>query len=79
MDYNRLNDLLDEETYYENMKKTAFIYRKMLLFKKFKKKAYTQLKFSANILLVLELTGINSGHKYDIYIQFTECEITDIF
>jgi predicted lipid-binding transport protein (Tim44 family) len=27
MDYQKLNDLLDEEAYYEDMKKTAFIYQ----------------------------------------------------
>ena len=33
IDYHKLNDLLDEEAYYDNMKKTTFIYQQMQIFK----------------------------------------------
>tara|TARA_R110002033_G_scaffold30249_4_gene67217 strand:+ start:6156 stop:6548 length:393 start_codon:yes stop_codon:yes gene_type:complete len=86
MDYHKLNDLLDEEAYYEDIKKTAFIYKQMQIFKELKSKGDTQLNLSTNICTgclcsepVFVLTGNNSGHKYAIYVQFTQGEITDIF
>ncbi|SEQ03215.1 hypothetical protein SAMN05421824_0976 [Hyunsoonleella jejuensis] len=86
MDYHKLNELLDEEAYYEDMKKTAFIYQQMQIFKEFREKGDTNLELSTNICTgclcsepVFVFTGNNSGHKYAIYIQFTEGEITDIF
>ncbi|NND23212.1 MAG: hypothetical protein HKN86_00820 [Acidimicrobiia bacterium] len=86
MDYHRLNDLLDEESYYEDMKKPAFIYRQMQIFKEFRQKGDSYLLLSTNICTgclcnepVFVLTGNNSGHKYAIYVQFTQGEITDIF
>ena len=88
MDYHRLNDFLDDDTYYEDMKKTAFIYRQMQVFKEFRKKGDTNLLLSTNICTgclcsdpqpVFVFTGNNSGHKYAIYVQFTEGEITDIY
>lgn len=86
LDYHKLNNLLDEESYYEDMKKTAFIYQQMQIFKEFKSKADTYLNLTTNICTgclcsepVFVLTGNNSGHKYAIYIQFTQGEITDIY
>ncbi|MEO6346683.1 MAG: hypothetical protein ABIO60_02130 [Aquaticitalea sp.] len=86
MDYHKLNDLLDEKAYYEDMKKTAFIYKQMQVFKELKSKGDTHLNLSTNICTgclcsepVFVLTGNNSGHKYAIYIQFTQGEITDIY
>lgn len=86
MDYHKLNDLLDDDAYYEDMKKTAFIYRQMQIFKEFKSKGDTKLNLSTNICTgclcsepVFVLTGNNSGLKYAIYVQFTEGEITDIY
>jgi hypothetical protein len=86
MDYHKLNDLLDDEAYYEDMKKTAFIYQQMQIFKELRKKGDTYLNLSTNICTgclccepVFVLTGNNSDHKYAIYIQFTQGEITDIF
>ncbi len=86
MDYHKLNDLLDEEAYYEDMKKTAFIYKQMQIFKELRKKGDTNLLISTNICTgclcsepVFVFTGNNSGLKYAIYVQFTEGEITDIF
>jgi len=86
MDYHKLNELLDEDTYYEDFKKPAFIYQQMQYFKEFQKLGDTKLNLSTNICTgclcsepVFVLTGNTSGHKYAIYIQFTQGEITDIF
>ncbi|GAB4162930.1 MAG: hypothetical protein Tsb0033_22490 [Winogradskyella sp.] len=86
MDYHCLNDLLDDEAYYEDMKKTAFIHQQMQIFKELRKKGDTHLLISTNICTgclcsepVFVFTGNNSGLKYAIYVQFTEGEITDIF
>ncbi len=86
MDYHKLNDLLDEEAYYEDMKKTAFIYKQMQIFKKLRKKGDTYLNLSTNICTgclcsepVFVFTGNTSGLKYAVYVQFTQGEITDIF
>ena len=58
----------------------------MQIFKEFKSKADTYLNLTTNICTgclcsepVFVLTGNNSGHKYAIYIQFTQGEITDIY
>ena len=88
MDYHKLNDLLDEEAYYQDMKKTAFIYKQMQIFKEFRKKGDTYLNLSTNICTgclcndpqpVFVFTGNTSGHKYAIFVEFTEGEITDIY
>jgi hypothetical protein len=86
MDYQKLNDLLDEEAYYEDMKKTAFIYQQMQVFKELKSKGDAKLNLSTNICTgclcsepVFVLTGNNSGHKYAILVQYTQGEITDIY
>ncbi|HAB28140.1 MAG: hypothetical protein CMP05_07105 [Xanthomarina sp.] len=86
LDYHKLNELLDDEAYYEDMKKTAFIYKQMQIFKELRKNGDTHLNLSTNICAsclcsepVFVLTGNKSGHKYAIYIQFTQGEITDIF
>lgn len=88
MDYHKLNDLLDEEAYYEDMKKTDFIYQQMQIFKEFRKKGDTNLLLSTNICTdclcndpqpVFVFTGNTSGLKYAIFVEFTEGEITDIF
>jgi hypothetical protein len=70
MDYHKLNDLLDEEAYYEDMKKTAFIYKQMQVFKELKSKGDTKLNLSTNICTaclcsepVIVFTGNTSGHK----------------
>ena len=86
MDYHRLNDLLDNDAYYEDMRKPGFLYQQMNIFSEFKSMGDTHLKLSTNICTgclcsepVFVLTGNNSGHKYAIYIQFTQGEITDIY
>ena len=79
MDHHKLNDLLDEDTYYEDFKKPAFIYQQMQYFKEFQKLGDTKLNLSTNICTgclcsepVFVLTGNTSGHKYAIYIQFNK-------
>lgn len=86
LDYHKLNDLLDDNTYYEDIKKTAFIYKQMQIFKELRKKGDTHLNLSTNICTgclcsepVFVFTGNNSSLKYAIYVQFTEGVITDIF
>ena len=46
MDYHKLNDLLDEECYYDDMKKTAYIYQQMQIFKELRKKGDTHLRWN---------------------------------
>ena len=86
MDYHRINDLLDNDAYYEDMRKTGFIYQQMNIFSELKCMGDSHLNLSTNICTgclcsepVFVLTGNNSGHKYAIYIQFTQGEITDIY
>lgn len=86
MDYHRLNDLLENDTYYEDMKKTSFIYHQKGIFSKFQKQGDTHLNLSTNICTgclcsepVFVLTGNVSGSTYAIYIKFIEDEIVDIY
>jgi hypothetical protein len=86
MDYHTINDLLDDDAYYEDMRKPGFIFLQKNIFQEFKSKGDTKLHLSTNICTgcfcnepVVVFTGNNSGHKYAIYFQFTNGEITDIF
>jgi hypothetical protein len=86
MDYHKLNDLLGDNAYYEDMMKPSFIYRQMCIFNELKGKGDHLLNLSTNICTgclssepVFVLTGNMSGHKYAIYVQYTQDEITDIF
>ncbi|MBA6152394.1 hypothetical protein [Gelidibacter maritimus] len=86
LDYHSLNDLLDDDAYYEDLKKPSFIYRQKEIFSKFDKIGDTYLNISTNICTgclcsepVFVFTGNRSGHKYAIYIEFTQGEITDIY
>ncbi|MEN3322231.1 hypothetical protein VP395_00700 [Mariniflexile soesokkakense] len=86
MDYHRLNELLEDEANYDNMKKTPYVHQQIQVFKEFKEKGDTRLLLSTNICTgclcsepVFVFTGNTSGHKYAVYVQFTEGEITDIF
>ncbi len=86
MDYHAINDLLDNDAYYQDKPKTSFIYEQKQIFQEFKSKGDTHLNLSTNICTgclcsepVVVFTGNNSGHKYAIYIEFTQGEITDIY
>jgi hypothetical protein len=85
MDYHKLNDLLDDG-YYEDMPKTAFIYKQKRIFSYMQKKGDTHLNLSTNICTgclcgkpVFVLTGNQSGLKYGIYVEFLNEDIVDIF
>ena len=86
LDYHSLNDLLDDDAYYEDLKKPSFIYRQKEIFSKFDKIGDTYLNIATNICTgclcsepVFVFIGNRSGHKYAIYIEFTQGEITDIY
>ena len=86
MDYHKLNDLLDDDAYYEDMRKTAYIYTQMNIFAMFQKKGDTHLTLSTNICTeclcsepVFVLSSVNSHLKYAIYVKFIEDEIVDIY
>lgn len=86
MDDHAINDLLPNDAYYQDMTKTAFIYRQKEIFQEFKSKGDTHFNLSIDICTgclcsepVIVFTGNNSGHNYAIYIQFTQNEITDIY
>ncbi|TYB71517.1 hypothetical protein ES677_10620 [Bizionia gelidisalsuginis] len=86
MDYHTLNDILDNGTYYQDMKKTAFIYRQQYIFNALQNLGDTYLNLSTDICTgcmcnepIFVFTGNQSGRRYAIYIQFTQGKITDIF
>ncbi|TYA56697.1 hypothetical protein [Formosa maritima] len=85
MDYHKLNYLLDEG-YYQDMQKTAFIYKQKQIFNYMQKKGDTHLNLSTNICTgclcgkpVFVLTGNQSGLIYAIYVEFLNNDIVDIF
>ncbi len=86
MDYHKLNDLLYEDCFYQDMKKTAFIYHQKNIFQYYSEQGDTFLNLTTNICTgclcsepVFVLTGNNSGTKYGIYVKFVKDEIVDIF
>lgn len=86
MDYHKLNELLENDCYYEDMNKTSFIYRQKRIFQFLRKQGNTKLNISTNICTgclcsepVFVFIGNKSGTKYGIYVKFVEDEIVDIF
>ncbi|MBF8149270.1 hypothetical protein ITJ86_05145 [Winogradskyella sp. F6397] len=86
MDYHQLSDLLDNDAYYEDMNKTAFIYRQKNIFAKFQNKGDEYLELSTEICTaclcsepVFVLSGAISNLKYAIYVKFIDDEIVDIY
>lgn len=86
MDYYRLNDLLRDDCFYQDMTKTSFLLRQKEIFYFFQKQGDTFLNVSTNICTeclcnkpVFVLTGNNSETRYGIYIEFVKDEIVDIF
>ena len=86
MDYHKLNDLLENDCYYEDMNKTDFIYQQQRIFQFLRKHGNTKLDVSTNICTgclcsepVFVFTGNKSGTKYGICVKFVEDEIVDIF
>lgn len=86
MDYHLLNDLLDDDCLYEDMRKTSFIFHQKKVFEALRKKGDTELLLSTNICTgclcsapVFVLTGNNSGLRHALYFELTGDIITDIF
>lgn len=86
LDYHLLNDLLDEDCLYEDMRKTSFILKQKRIFDAMRKKGDTELLLSTNICTgclcsapVFVFTGNQSGVKHALYFEFTGDIITDIF
>lgn len=86
LDYHFLSDLLDDEAYYQDMRKTSFILHQKRIFDSLRKKGDTQMLLSTNICTgclcgepLFVLTGNNSGFKHALYFEFTNDVVTDIF
>lgn len=86
MDYHSLNETLDDDCLYEDMRKTSFILNQKKVFDTLRKKGDTELLLSTNICTgclcsapVFVLTGNNSGLRHALYFEFTGDVITDIF
>ena len=86
LDYHILNDTLDENCLYENMRKTSFVLLQKRIFESLRKQGDTKMLLSTNICTgclchapVFVFTGDNSGFKHALYFEFTGDVITDIF
>ena len=86
LDYHLLNDLLDDDCLYEDMRKTSFVLYQKRIFDSLRKKGDTHMLLSTNICTgclcsepVFVFTGNHSGFKHALYFEFTTEVITDIF
>ena len=86
LDYHLLNDFLDEDCLYQDMRKTSFILKQKRIFDALKKRGDTQLLLSTDICSgclcsapIFVFTGNQSGFKYALYFEFKGDTITDIF
>src|SRR5690554_3265769 len=86
MDYHLLNELLEEDCLYEDMRKTSFVFYQKKIFDALRKKGDTQMLLSTNICTgclcsapVFVLTGNHFGMRLALYFEFTGNVITDIF
>tara|TARA_R110002012_G_scaffold242788_1_gene417192 strand:+ start:22047 stop:22436 length:390 start_codon:yes stop_codon:yes gene_type:complete len=86
LDYHALNDLLEDGCYFQDMTKTAFIYKQQQIFSYLDKQGDSTLLLSTNLCNgclcnepIFVLTGDQSGLKYAIYIKFLNDEIVDIY
>jgi hypothetical protein len=86
LDNHELNDLLEDECYYQDMTKTSFLIKQKQIFQYCQKQGDAFLNLSNNIWIgclcnepVFVLSGNNSGNKYEIYIEFVNDEIVDVF
>src|SRR5690606_15560480 len=85
MDYHMLDEVLDEG-YYENLPKTAFVYRQQRILKFMQNKGDTHLKLSTNICTgclcgkpVFVFTGHCSALTYGLYVEFLNDAIVDVY
>ena len=86
LNYHDLNDLLDDEGYYQDMRKTSFILYQKRIFDSLRKKGDTKMSLSTNICTgclcgapLFVLIGNHSGFKYALYFEFTNDIVTDIY
>jgi len=86
LDYHLLNDMLDDNCLYQDMRKTSFILEQKRIFDSLRKKGDTKMLLSTNICTgclknspLFVLTGNHSGFKHGLYFEFTGDVITDIF
>lgn len=86
LDYHLLNEVLDDDCLYQDMRKTSFILEQKKIFDSLRKKGDTHMLLSTNICTgclcgkpLFVLTGNQSGFKHGLYFEFTGDVITDIF
>jgi len=86
LDYHLLNDVLDDDCLYQDMRKTSFVLEQKKIFDSLRKKGDTKMLLSTNICTgclcsepVFVLTGNHSSFKHALYFEFTGDVITDIF
>ena len=86
LDYHLLNEVLDDDCLYEDMRKTSFVLQQKKIFDSLRKKGDTKMLLSTNICTgclcgkpLFVLTGNHSGLKHALYFEFTGDVITDIF
>ncbi len=86
LDYHLLNEVLDEDCLYQDMRKTSFILEQKKIFDSLRKKGDTHMLLSTNICTgclknspLFVLTGNHSGWKHGLYFEFTGDVVTDIF
>lgn len=86
LDYHTLNDVLDDDCLYQDMRKTSFILEQKKIFDSLRKMGDTRMLLSTNICTgclcsapVFVLIGNHSGFKHALYFEFTGDVITDIF
>lgn len=86
LDYHLLNELLDDDCYYQDMRKTSFLLLQKRIFESLRKKGDSHMLLSTNICTgclcgkpLFVLTGNNSGFKHGLYFEFTGDIVTDIF
>ena len=86
LDYHLLNEMLDDDCLYQDMRKTSFIIQPKKIFDSLRKKGDTKMLLSTNICTgclcsapVFVLRGNHSGFKHALSFEFTEDVITDIF
>ena len=86
LDYHLLDNELDDDCLYEDMRKTSFVLLQKRIFDSLRKKGDTKLPLSTNICTgclcsspVFVFTGNHSGFRHALYFEFTGDVITDIF
>ena len=86
LDYHLLNEVLDDDCLYQDMRKTSFILEQKKIFDSLRKKGDTKMLLSTNICTgclknspLFVFIGNHSGWKHGLYFEFTGDVVTDIF